>query len=74
MLAGTRSRIHRQKRWWLGQTWADIQDRNAGWYPERMAIIDDTTRLTWSQLRDKVDRLAWSLRELGIKKNEDQRH
>lgn len=61
---------YREKKWWLGQTWGDILDRNADWYPNRMAIIDDTTSLTWTQLRDKVDRLAWSLKELGVKKND----
>jgi 2,3-dihydroxybenzoate-AMP ligase len=61
---------YRQKKWWLDLTWADILDRNVGWYPDRIAIIDDTTRLTWTELRDKVDRLAWTLKELGVKKND----
>ncbi|MGI5876716.1 MAG: AMP-binding protein [Dethiobacteria bacterium] len=61
---------YREKKWWLGLTWGDILDRNADMYGSRTAIIDDETSLTWEQFRDKVDRLAWALLELGVKKND----
>ncbi len=53
-------------RWWLGLTWGDVLDRDADVYPNRVALVDDTTRLTYSQLREKTNRLAIGLMKLGI--------
>jgi 2,3-dihydroxybenzoate-AMP ligase len=61
---------YREKKWWLGLTWGDILDRNADMYGSRTALIDDNVSLTWEQFRDKADRLAWALLELGVKKND----
>lgn len=60
----------RSNKWWLGLTWGDILDRAADWYGTRTAIVDETTTLTWNEFRDKVDRLAWALNEMGVKKND----
>jgi 2,3-dihydroxybenzoate-AMP ligase len=54
-------------RWWLGITWGDMFDRAADLYPAKAALIDDTTRLTYAQLREKVDRCAIGFMHLGIK-------
>ncbi len=54
-------------RWWLGITWGDLLDRASDIYPDKEALVDDTSRLTYSQLREKTDRLAISLMNLGIK-------
>jgi 2,3-dihydroxybenzoate-AMP ligase len=62
--------FYRANKIWAGLTWGDILDRNADWYGDHIALIDDTTSLTWKQLRDRVDRLAWALLELGIKKDD----
>jgi 2,3-dihydroxybenzoate-AMP ligase len=61
---------YRANKIWAGLTWGDILDRSADWYGYRTAVIDDYTSLTYNQLRDKVNRLAWALLELGVKKND----
>src|SRR4030042_2694021 len=52
--------------WWGGLTFGDILDRAADRYPDKEAFVDGATRLTFSQARDKVNRLAISLMNLGI--------
>lgn len=54
-------------RWWLGITLGDMFDKATDLYPGKEALVDDNSRLTYSQLRDKVDRLAIALIKLGIK-------
>jgi 2,3-dihydroxybenzoate-AMP ligase/mycobactin salicyl-AMP ligase len=53
--------------WWQGLTFGDILDRAADRYPDKEAFVDGVTRLTFSQARDRVNRLAISLMNLGIK-------
>jgi len=57
-------------RWWLGVTLGDMFDKATDLYPDKEALVDDRSRLTYSQLRDKVDRLAIALIKLGIKKQD----
>lgn len=57
-------------RWWLGITLGDMLDKAADLYPNKEALVDKTGRLTYSQLRDKANRLAISLMDLGIKKQD----
>jgi 2,3-dihydroxybenzoate-AMP ligase len=57
-------------RWWLGLTWGDLLDRGSDLYPEKEILVDDTARLTYQGLREKVDRLAISFIELGIKERD----
>ena len=52
--------------WWAGLTFGDILDRAAETYPDKEALVDDSGRLTFSQVRDKVNRLAIGLISLGI--------
>jgi len=54
-------------RWWLGLTWGDMFDKATDLYPQKEALVDDTARFTYKELREKVDRLAISFIELGIK-------
>lgn len=53
--------------WWLGIPLGDILDKAAILYPDKEALVDDSDRLTYSELLDKVNRLAIGLTELGIK-------
>ncbi|MDP2645705.1 MAG: AMP-binding protein [Desulfobacterales bacterium] len=55
---------------WLGLTITDILDRNAAAYPDKEALVDEKTRLTYSRLRDKADQLAAGLLELGLGKGD----
>ena len=58
------------RRWWLGLTWGDMFDKATDLYPQKMGLVDDSTRLTYRQLREKVDKLAVGLIELGIHKRD----
>ena len=62
--------VFSRKRWWLGLTMADILDRAADVFPEKEALVDDRVRLTFSELRTKVDRLATGLMNLEIAKGD----
>ena len=53
-------------RWWAGLTFGDILDKAADIYPEKEALIDRKTRLTYAQVKEKVDRLAIGMMGLGI--------
>lgn len=55
-----------QKRWWRGMTLGDVLDRAADMHPDREAFIDETSRYTYGQAREKVNRLAIGLMKLGI--------
>jgi len=57
---------YNNRRWWLGLTWGDLFDKATDIYPDKEALVDDTSRYTYRQLRDQVDRLAASLISLGI--------
>ena len=58
---------YNRRRWWLGLTWGDMFDKATDLYPGKIGLVDDVGRFTYSQLREKVDRLAISLMKLGIK-------
>ena len=52
---------------WLNLTYSDLLERAAGQKPDRMAVIDESTRLSYRELRDRVDRFAAALMDLGVK-------
>jgi 2,3-dihydroxybenzoate-AMP ligase len=52
--------------WWAGLTYGDILDRAADIYPDKEALVDEQTRLTYEQVRQKTNRLAIGFIELGI--------
>jgi 2,3-dihydroxybenzoate-AMP ligase/mycobactin salicyl-AMP ligase len=54
-------------RWWTGLTLGDLLDKAADIYPNKEALVDGRSRLTYSQVRQVVNRLAISLMKLGIK-------
>ncbi len=53
-------------RWWAGLTFGDLIDKAADVYPHKMGFVDGRSRLTFSQAREKVNRLAISFMDLGI--------
>ncbi len=57
-------------KWWSGITFADMLYMAADLYPDKEALVDDKSRLTYNQLRDKADKLAIGLIKLGIKKQD----
>ncbi len=56
--------------WAAEPTMSDLWDRNARDYPEKEAIVDSKTRLTWSLAKQLIDRLALGFLELGLKRDE----
>ncbi len=57
-------------RWWLGMTWGDVFDKHTDIYPEKVGLVDDTTRWTNRELRQAVDKLALGFMKIGIKRRE----
>jgi 2,3-dihydroxybenzoate-AMP ligase len=58
------------RRWWLSTTLGDIFDKTADLYPQKEALVDDRVRLGYSELRERVDRLAVGFIKLGIEKGD----
>jgi non-ribosomal peptide synthetase component E (peptide arylation enzyme) len=54
-------------RWWAGLTLGDVLDRAADIHPEKEAFVDMYSRLTYGEAREKANKLALSLMDLGIK-------
>ena len=54
-------------RWWSGLTFGDVLDRAADIHPEKEAFVDGKTRLTYGEAREKTNRLAMGLMDLGIR-------
>jgi 2,3-dihydroxybenzoate-AMP ligase/mycobactin salicyl-AMP ligase len=61
---------YRSKRWWLGLTLGDFFDKATDLYPRKEALVDERSRYTFGQLREKVDRLAIALTNQGIGKGD----
>lgn len=59
-----------ERGYWQPITYGDIWDRNARDYPDKEAIVDLKGRVTWSQAKRWIDRLALKFLELGIKRDE----
>lgn len=58
------------KGFWKGLTIGDLLDRAVSQYPDRIALVDETSRVTYKELQGKVNRLARALLRLGIKKDD----
>ena len=56
--------------WWLGITLDDMLDKTADLYPRKEALVDDRVRLSYSELRERVDELAVGFIKLGIEKGD----
>lgn len=56
--------------YWNETTPWSIWDKNASDYPDKEAVVDSRTRLTWSQAKIWTDRVALGFVELGIKRDD----
>lgn len=56
--------------YWETTVFPEVWDRNAERYADKEALIDSRTRLTWSQAKQQIDRIALGLIELGIGRDE----
>src|SRR5215210_1710206 len=61
---------HRRKGYWQGKTFGELLHEWADRYGDREAVVGGEKRLSYVQLAEKADRLAWQLLHLGIKKND----
>jgi 2,3-dihydroxybenzoate-AMP ligase/mycobactin salicyl-AMP ligase len=51
-------------------TLGDLLDKTADMFPKKEAVIDDRARLTYSELRERVDRIGFGLINLGLEKGD----
>ncbi|HUT73093.1 MAG TPA: AMP-binding protein [Desulfatiglandales bacterium] len=65
-----KAQLYNKYRWWLGLTWGDVLDKASDLYPGKVGLVDNSGRLTYGELREKVDRLAIGLVGLGIQKHD----
>lgn len=56
--------------YWDSSLISDYWDRNAALYPDEVAISEEDNRLTWSEAKKEIDRIAFGLLKLGIKRDE----
>lgn len=54
------------KGFWHNMTVCDLLDRNAGVFPDKLALADDTKKVPWKALKTNADRLALHLKKLGV--------
>jgi 2,3-dihydroxybenzoate-AMP ligase/mycobactin salicyl-AMP ligase len=64
------SQKYLRKRWWSSITLADLFDKTTDVFWHKEGLVDDRVRLTYGELRDKVDRLAASFIDMGIEKGD----
>ena len=55
---------------WDKWTFCDYVKRWGSTFPEKEALIDSRRRLTWSELRTMMDRMALNFLELGLKRGD----
>lgn len=65
--AGKDAEKYHRLRWWPGMTFGDIIDRAANMFADKVAFVDADNRLTYARARDRANRLAVSLMDLGIR-------
>jgi 2,3-dihydroxybenzoate-AMP ligase len=58
---------YNRRRWWLGLTFGDLLDRAADIHTDKEAFVDGKTRLTYGEAREKTNKLAVGLMDLGIR-------
>ncbi len=58
------------KGYWTRTTFAEVWDRNAREFPDKEAVVDSRTRITWGQAKVWIDRLALGFLDMGFKKDE----
>src|SRR3990172_12446087 len=55
---------------WGNPNTAELWDRNAELYPDREVLVDRRLRITWSEGKILMDRLALGFRQLGLTKDD----
>jgi non-ribosomal peptide synthetase component E (peptide arylation enzyme) len=55
------------KGYWKNLRVCDLLDRNASLFPDKLAVADERTEVSWKQLQLNVNRMAFHLIKAGIK-------
>ncbi len=45
-------------------------DRSAAIHPQRVAVVEGERRYTYAELHERVNRLAWALRDSGLERHD----
>lgn len=56
--------------YWDGMGLSDYWSQNANKYPDKEAIVDSKSRLTWSQANLRINRLALNFLAMGFKRDD----
>jgi 2,3-dihydroxybenzoate-AMP ligase/mycobactin salicyl-AMP ligase len=59
--------IYEEKRWWLGMTLGDMIDKASDLYPQKDALVGSGVRYTYTQLRRRVDTMAYRMLQAGFR-------
>jgi len=59
-----------RKGYWNNLTLSDYWERNSKTIPDREAVVDSRSRLTWAQANNLIDRLALGFLEQGFKRDQ----
>jgi acyl-CoA synthetase len=55
---------------WRSDTFFSLLEKHANLHPEQRALRDNLVALTWSQLLDEVERVAWALHQSGLRQGD----
>ena len=58
------------KGYWTEETTSHLWEKNSKLDPDKEALVSSQRRLTWSQLKQISDRLAWGFLEIGLKRGD----
>lgn len=61
---------YRRRGIWDDVSISDILKGNAERFPDKEAVVDSKTRLTWAELNNQADRIAIGLMERGMKRDQ----
>ncbi len=64
------ARRYREQGYWEDATLFEVLSHTAALFPDKLAVVDGTRRISYAQLRDAVLRLATGLATLGLRPRE----
>ncbi len=64
------ARRYREQGYWEDATLFEVLSHTAALFPDKLAVVDGTRRISYAQLRDAVLRLATGLATLGLRPGE----
>jgi non-ribosomal peptide synthetase component E (peptide arylation enzyme) len=70
ILEPERAKSYKARGLWTGETFFEILQRRARQHPDREVFADAKGRITYGELKDKIERCAEFLRRIGIKRGD----